>query len=292
MSLYLRGNDALINNPPTGVGEALSLVGSDWLWAVTGIYLVSFFGLFVLCFSARESDSVFHYLLTLSIFTGAIVYYTEASDLGWSMVGPVDHVGSNSTHQLFYAKYVNWVVAFPSAALALGLLSGVSWTTIFTNIAFCWIWVLTYLAAAYTTSTYKWGFFAFGTFCWLILAMSTLNESREAAQRLGVVRDYMMLSGWANLIWFLYPNAFRLTNSAHVISITNGFIFVGILDVLIMPAWSIAFLLLARNWDYGELRLAFTEHRFDPQGDRSLKGSITAAAGEATASVPCRPPST
>lgn len=42
MSLFARGNDALNVNPVTGVDEALSVHGSDWLWAVTAIYVVSF----------------------------------------------------------------------------------------------------------------------------------------------------------------------------------------------------------------------------------------------------------
>lgn len=47
MALYLRGNDALNINPSTGVSEALSVEGSDWLWAVTGIYLIAFVCFFV-----------------------------------------------------------------------------------------------------------------------------------------------------------------------------------------------------------------------------------------------------
>ncbi|KAH8166590.1 hypothetical protein CIB48_g1668 [Xylaria polymorpha] len=260
MALYLRGNDALNINPSTGVSEALSVEGSDWLWAVTGIYLIAFFGVLVPCFTSRESDRVFHYLYTLTILVGAVAYYAEASNLGWSVVG---------SRQVFFVRYVNWVVAFPSAALGLGMLSGVSWTTIITNIICSWIWVLTYIAAAYTTSVYKWGFYSFGTFTYLILAMSTLNESREAAHRIGMARDYIILSSWVNLIWLLYPIAFALTDGAGTLSVTNGSIFVGILDILMMPLWSIGFIIMSRRWDYKKLQLDFSEHRFDPNAEGS-----------------------
>ncbi|KAI0550125.1 hypothetical protein F4679DRAFT_220507 [Xylaria curta] len=266
MALYLRGNDALSINPSTGVSEAFSVGGSDWLWAVTGVYLVAFFGVLVPCFTSRESDRVFHYLYTLTVLVGAIAYYTQASNLGWSAV---------ESRQVFFVRYVNWVVAFPSAALGLGMLSGVSWTTIITNIVCSWIWVLTYIAAAYTTSVYKWGFYAFGTFTYFILALSTLNESREAAKRIGIARDYMILSGWVNLIWLLYPVAFALIDGAGILSVTSGSIFVGILDILMMPLWSASFIFMSRNWDYKKLQLNFSEHRFDPNGDDfdgSLKG--------------------
>ncbi|XXH00629.1 hypothetical protein Hte_006977 [Hypoxylon texense] len=208
MSILPRGNDVLSINPPVGVDSALSEHGSDWLWAVTAIYLVAFLGLLVFCFTAPESDRVFHYLFTVALLVGSVTYFAQASDLGWSAVR--DDGSGATTHQLFYARYINWVVSFPSVALALGLLSGVSWTTIFTNVAVTWLWVLAYLAAAFTPTAYKWGFFAFGTLAYAILATSTLNESREAAARSGVSRDYVVLAGWANLLWLLYPVAFGL----------------------------------------------------------------------------------
>ncbi|KAF3769796.1 family A G protein-coupled receptor-like protein [Cryphonectria parasitica EP155] len=263
MALSSRGGDALSISPPTGVDDALSRAGSDWLWAVTAIYIMSFLGLVVFCFTTRESDRVFHYLFTCALLAGSVSYYAQASDLGWSAV---EQVGHATTHQVFYAKYINWAVAFPTVSLALGMLSDVSWTTIFTNIFMSIFWVITYLVAAYTTTTYKWGFFAFGTLVWAILAMSTLNESYEAASRMGVGRHYIMLSGWANLLWLLYPVAFGLSDGSNHISVTSGFIFFGILDVLLIPVWIFAFILLARKWSYSKLKLDFSESRSGQHG--------------------------
>jgi bacteriorhodopsin len=169
--------------------------------------------------------------------------------------------GAAVTRQIFYARYLNWAVSFPAVALALGLLSGVSWTTIVCNIAITWIWVLNYLAAAYTPGSYKWGFFAFGTFCWLILAASTLNESREEAVRRGIGRDYVILAAWPNLLWLLYPVAFGLSDGGNVISVTGAAIFFGVLDVLMVPVLSFAFVILGRKWDWEKLELAFSEYR-------------------------------
>lgn len=42
MAFLLPRNDALGVNPVVGVDEALSMNGSDWLWAVTAIYIVAF----------------------------------------------------------------------------------------------------------------------------------------------------------------------------------------------------------------------------------------------------------
>jgi bacteriorhodopsin len=234
----------------------------------------------VLSFTAKENERVFHYLFTCALLVGAITYYAQAADLGWSAVEQVDDLGNGVVRQIFYAKYVNWVFAFPCLALAFGLVSGVSWTTIFCNIVITWIWVVSYLLAAYTTSDYKWGFFAFGTLSWLILALSTLNESREAATRLGIGKDYIILAGWLNVLWVLYPIAFALSDGGNIISITGSFIFYGILDVLMTPVLSFAILLFGRNWDYRKLSIDFSDGRPSRRSEPSTETHLypTAAA--------------
>ncbi|KAI1322766.1 family A G protein-coupled receptor-like protein [Xylariaceae sp. FL0255] len=267
MALIPRENGALNINPATSLDDAIAVAGSDWLYAVTAIYLVAFICILVPCFTSPESDRIFHYQNTLTVLIGGIVYYAEASDLGWSAVG---------THQVFFVRYVNWLVAFPSIALGLGMLSNLSWTTIFTNIVSALVWVVTYIAATYTSTSYKWGFYAFGTFTYVILAMSTINESRGSAQKIDMARDYMILAGWANAIWLLYPIAFALTDGAHVLHGDGAAIFIGILDILIMPIWSILFIFLSHKWDYQRLRLAFSDHRFDPTNKHLLEGKSSA----------------
>ena len=71
---------------------------------------------------------------------GVITYFAMASDLGWSLVSQVNNVNSMGlTRQIFFAKYIFWVVAFPTVVIALGLISGVSWATIAYNVAISWI---------------------------------------------------------------------------------------------------------------------------------------------------------
>ncbi|KIW59748.1 hypothetical protein PV05_00019 [Exophiala xenobiotica] len=257
MDLLPRGNDALNVNPSTGVDLVLSTNGSDWLWAVTAVYILSFFACLVPSFTAPESKRIFNYTLSMALLVGAVTYFAQASNLGWSAVEQANQL----SRQLSYARYINWVVSFPALVLSLGLLSGISWTTIVLNIVCSWFWVLCYLTAAYTTTNYKWGFFAFGTFAYVILAMSTINESRESAQVLGIGRDYIILASWVNLIWLLYPVAFGLSDGGHVLGVTSGFIFFGTLDVLLLPVASVGFLVLSCNWDFAALQLDVSEYR-------------------------------
>ncbi|KAK4942588.1 hypothetical protein LTR10_017717 [Elasticomyces elasticus] len=255
MDILPRG--ALDVNPPTGVDVALSEHVSDFLWAVTAVYIISFFACLVPSFTAPESKRVFNYTLSMALLVGAATYFAQASDLGWDVVEQANGLST----QVFYARYINWVVSFPALALSLGLLSGISWTTIILNIVSSWFWVISYLVAAYTTTSYKWGFFTFGTFAYVILAMSTINESRESADKIGISRDYLILAGWVTLIWTLYPIAFGLSDGSHVIGVNSGFIFFGALDVLLLPVTSVGFLLLSSRWDFAALQLDFSEYR-------------------------------
>jgi bacteriorhodopsin len=212
-------------------------------------------------FTGKEAERVFHYLFTFILLVGAITYFAQAADLGWSAVTQVDNLGNGVIRQMFWVKYVNWVVAWPSLALCLGLISGVSWTTIICNIAIALQWPVCYLVVAFVTTSYKWGFFAFGTFGWLILAMSTINESREAAQLLGVDKDYIVLSVWLNLLWILYPIAWGLSDGGNKIGVTGTSVFFGVLDVLMVPGLAFLVLFFARKWDYRHLSIAFSDSR-------------------------------
>ncbi|KAJ5675115.1 uncharacterized protein N7477_005049 [Penicillium maclennaniae] len=233
MDLFARANDALKINPVTGVDESLAVHGSDWLWAVTATYATA---LKPSGYSITSSPSFFSSVPSpispkQQTLAGVQLYRLTIS-------------ATEVVRQMFWVKYVNWVVAWPSLALCLGLISGVSWTTMLCNIAIALQWPVCYLVGAFVTTSYKWGFFAFGTFGWLILAMSTINESREAAQLLGVDKDYIILSVWLNLLWLLYPIGWSLSDGGNKIGVTGTSVFFGVLDVLMVPGLTFLVLFL------------------------------------------------
>jgi bacteriorhodopsin len=110
MAFLPPSNDVLSINPPNKVDIALSVQGSDWLWAVTAVYIVAFvsycsshmmamdatslsphaltlfpplqFGCLVPSFTSHESKRVFNYMLAICLLAGAASYYAQASDLG------------------------------------------------------------------------------------------------------------------------------------------------------------------------------------------------------------------
>ncbi|KAM5342953.1 hypothetical protein ACJ41O_013919 [Fusarium nematophilum] len=256
--IYVR-NDALDINPQGGASH-LSEGGSDWLWAVTAIYIVSFLVYLALSLKPAHGEKIFHYLFTIALLVGTITYYSIASGIAYSVIPTQRNRGDAVTYQIFFAKYINWVVAFPVAILALGLLSGVSWATIIFNIFLAWVWIISYLCSAYTATSYKWGFFAFGTVAYILLALQTMHYGRTSANRLDLKRDYLALAGWLNLLWLLYPIAYGVSDGGNEIGVTQSLIFFGILDLLMIPGLAFAFMFLSRKWDYGRLNMHFTQY--------------------------------
>jgi len=278
MSLLLsRHNGAINANPPIGDTHALSVHGSDWLWTVTAIDLFTLLILIGLTYFAHNGEKVFHYLFTISLFAGTISYYAMASDLGSTPVRVVDNLSSPGTRQIFFAKYINWFVGWPPLVIALGLASGVSWATIVFNVVLIWIWVASWLAGALTASNYKWGFFAFGLVAYFVLSSSLLHAGRLGAKRVGITNHYLPIASWLVFLWLLYPIAYGLDDGGNEISVTGGFVFYGILDVLTVPFLIIPFLFLARTWDYRALNLYFTQYgRVAQGGEYAEKGPAPA----------------
>lgn len=206
-----------------------------------------------------------------------------ASDLGWSVIATSSNLDNGRTRQIFFAKYIFWVVSFPAIILALGLLSGISWATIVFQVFLSWFWVLTYIAGAYTTTHYKWGFFAFGTVAWIILTLSQWALGRKSARRVGVARDYTMLLGWLTLLWMLYPVAWGLSDGGNEIGETAGFIFFGILDVLVLPVLAFITMGQSNDWDYSKLNIAFTQYGRVSVADNHFPEKAAAVSAPAVA---------
>jgi bacteriorhodopsin len=257
-----RTNNALIINPSTATNH-LVVEGSDWLWAVAGIYTVSFFCFIFLCtFAAPYGERVFHYLFGIAALTGSIAYYVMVSDLGSvAVLTELNNDGNyDITRQIWYPRYINWFVAWPLIVIAILILSGISWATMLYAVGLTWIWVCSWLAGAFVTTTYKWGFYAFGVAAYLLLAGQLGYWGRISARLVGSDTQYTIIAFILIFLWLLYPIAWGLDEGGNKISVTAGFIFYGVLDILTVPVLGFCFMTLSRSWDYDALSLQFTQY--------------------------------
>jgi len=292
MGLIMRANDALNVNPPVGDNHALTVHGSDWLWAVTAVYITSLLVLIGLTYFARQGEKVFHYLFTISLLVGSIAYFTVASDLGSTPVRVSVELSSPGTRQIFFVKYINWFVGWTPIVIAISLVSGVSWTTIVYNVVLTWTWIATWLAGALTATTYKWGYYVFGLLAYFLLSASFLHTGSVTAKRLGISTHHFGLSSYLVSLWLLYSIAWGVDDGGNTISVTSGFIFYGILDLLTVPLFVLGFLVLSTRWDYRTLNLYFTQYgRVAQAGEAPVREKVDPAAAVAPPADPAAPAS-
>lgn len=288
--LLPRDNDALTIHPPNA-DKSLTTNGSNWLWACTAVYGVTFLSWLIWTFllsrqrstttqhvenqgvskSNRHASAVdhsprgeriFHYLFIVAAFTGLIAYFTMASNLGNTPVRQYmnQEMDRSSTHtrQMFYARYIYWVVAWPLVLVANLLLSGLSWATSLFAVALLEIWVVTWLCGALVATSYKWGYFAFGCFAYLVLTYILLSWGRARSRGMGSTKSYIMLVTLLVVVWIMYLVAWGLSEGSNRLSVTEEMIFYGILDLIIIPFYGTFFLVMSRKFDHAT-QFAFTQ---------------------------------
>jgi bacteriorhodopsin len=260
MGLIFHRNDVLNANPPVG-DQHLTEHGSDWLWAVFCCYAAVFLLVTAWTRFARQGEKMFHYLFTISLFVGTVCYFAMASDLGSTPIMPSNNLSKHpGSRQIFFAKYINWFASWPPIFVAVGLISGVSWATIIYNVFLQLIYVTLFLVSAMTESKYKWGFFTFGLWAWVLLTYSVVVTPRESVKRLEVQRHYFLTSSTISFLLLLYPIAIGISDDGNKISTTRGFIWFGILDFLMGPAFALGFLACSHSCDYRKFNIYFTQY--------------------------------
>lgn len=121
--------------------------------------------------------------------------------------------------------------------------------------------VVSGLVGALVKSTYKWGFFAFGTAAFFFVAYTLVADGYAHARALGpdVKRTYLMCGVWTIFLWCLYPLAWGLCEGGNVIPPDSEAIFYGILDLLSKVGFGALLLWGHRNIDITRLGIRIRE---------------------------------
>ena len=181
------------------------------------------------------------------------------SNLGWAAI-PVEFPRSDPkvaglVRQMFYARYIDWVLTTPLLLMDLLLTCALPWPTVFYTISMNEIMIVTGLIGALVQRRYKWGFYVFGCAAFLFVVYTVVIEGRRYAKSIGtdILRVYTICGVWTIGLWFLYPIAWGLSEGGNVISSDSEAIFYGILDILAKPVFSFLLLWGHRNIDVARL---------------------------------------
>lgn len=261
--LFSRGNEAVEVNPPSGLDFHITDHGSDWLWAGFSVMVLAFILSVLSSYLKVRSERFFHYFTSIALFIMSILYFTMASNLGWTgiqaefnHVTTEDQMAMPGVRQIFYARYVGWFLAFPCFFLNFAAYSGASWGTSFFTIACQWVTVLCLLFGSLVHSTYKWGYFVFAVMGYLFVAYNFLFPFRAANALHGSRMAGLIVAGSSLLLLMLYFICWALSEGANVIQPDSEMVFYGVLDVIFFAIVSPSLLYFARGWDFTERRLA------------------------------------
>lgn len=242
----MSGNQAL--NVNGDVGEhadlAITVRASDWYFAVCAVMGASTLIFMGLAMTKPQTHRLFHYITAGITAVACIAYWCMGSDLGQTpiqaeFIRPNSITGAAGTREIFYVRYIDWFVTTPLLLMDLLLTAGVPWPTIMITVLADEIMIVTGLVGALTKSSYKWGFWTFGTAALFFIAYELAIDGRRHANALGgSVKSTFLRCGVLTLVlWFLYPIAWGLSEGANVIHPDSEAIFYGILDILAKPGF-------------------------------------------------------
>ena len=223
---------------------------------------VSTFIFMGLAYRKPRSQRLFHYITAAITLVAAIAYFTMGANLGWAAIQveferPIGSKVGGNLRQIFYARYIDWVITTPLLLLDLLLTCGLPTPTIVYTILMNEIMVITGLIGALVTSRYKWGYFVFGCLAFFFVAYTVVFEGRAHARVLGndILKAYTLCGVWTIFLWFLYPIAWGLCEGGNLITSDSEAIFYGILDLLAKPGFGALLIWGHRNIDLARLGL-------------------------------------
>ena len=272
------GNQALSVNDVVGRQADLEITtrGSDWYFTVCTVMGVTTLIVMAFSFHKPQAERVFHYLTAGITAVACVAYFAMGSNLGQVPIEaefqrPLRAMAG--TREIFYARYIDWVVTTPLLLLDLLLTAGVPTHTILATLLADEIMIVTGLVGALTRTTYKWGFWTFGMAAFFFIVYELLWDARRHANHLGGAprEAYHTCGVYLVFIWFLYPIAWGLSEGGNLIHPDSEAVFYGVLDLLAKPLFGAILLFEHRGILASDLGLNF--------GGRPRSGLTTGVGG-------------
>jgi bacteriorhodopsin len=169
---------------------------------------------------------------------------------------------------------LNRVITTPLLLLDLLLTAGTPWPTLIFVLLVDEVMIVTGLAGALVSTSYKWGYFAFGCTALVYIVYQLAWESRKHANALGndIGRVFLMCGSLTTVLWILYPIAWGVCEGGNLIAPDSEAAFYGVLDVLAKPVFGALLLFGHRNIDPSRLGLRIRDYDEDPAVHSGAKG--------------------
>lgn len=144
--------------------------------------------------------------------------------------------------QLFWARYVDWLLTTPLILINLALLAGLNGADILVTVVADAAMILTGLFAALgETKGQRWGFYIMAWLAYLIVVYQlVIGGRRNAANRgTGTARLFSAIGGFILVLWTIYPIIWALGAGKGKLSVDSEIIWYVVLDVMAKPVFGV-----------------------------------------------------
>jgi len=255
----------VIPDPP--IYQEAGRAGITTLWVVFVLMLLTFITFAALSWTVPPSKRLFHSITTLIVLIGTLSYFSMATGSGFTLrhfrwTERHEH-GVPDTHrhvhrEVYWVRYVDWLLTTPLILLDLSLLAGLNGANIFSLIVANLVMILSGLFAAMTPSSSwftqrepvsrlptrgsKWGWYAIGCLAFLWIVYSLLVTGLFTVRKKGntTTRFYTAITSYSLIVWIVYPIIWGIAAGTRHLSVDGEIIAYAILDLLakgVFGAW-------------------------------------------------------
>jgi len=240
----------VVPNPP--IFQHASTAGFRTLWVVFALMLTATIIFGFLSWTVPASKRLFHSLTTTIVLVATLSYFAMATGSGWSW----HHVRIREAHdhgipdtfrhvhrQIYWARYVDWLLTTPLLLVDLSLLAGLSGASIYSVVVADIVMILGGLFAALSHSRKtSWGWYSIAmvAFLWVIYTVLVTGLANAKTKGVKVQRFFTLISSFTLILWVAYPIVWALADGTRHLSVNGEIIAYAVLDVLakgVFGAW-------------------------------------------------------
>lgn len=236
--------------------EHITGFGHKTLWVVFALMLLSSLAFILLSWRVVIPKRMFYQLTTFTAIISTFAYYAMATHSGFSF----HHIWVTDEHkhdlpethkivmrQIFWARFVDWLLTTPLILFNLGALAGLSGSNILNLIFANWAVIFTGLFGAYGHGRSKWGWYAMSWVAFLFVGWQLFRNGRITAQKRGVQKLYGPLMSLAVGLWAVYLIIWGVGDMARKLTPDQEVVIFAVLDFLAKPVFGFWLLLNQKN---------------------------------------------
>ncbi|EWC45588.1 hypothetical protein DRE_05446 [Drechslerella stenobrocha 248] len=229
--------------------EHIGAAGHRTLWVLFVLMLLSTISFIGIAWRVAIPKRLFYQLTTYVLLVSTISYYAMATGGGWSIHRVWATEGHKhdlpDTHhvvlqQVFWARYVDWLVTTPIILFILGAVSGLSGSNILNLIVANVTMNLTVLFSTFSHHRKaKWGWYAMSWIAFAAVAWNLAVNARATAQRRGAQGVYNPLAIYTVVVWTTYVVIWGVGGLSRTLTPDGEAIAYAILDILAKPVFGL-----------------------------------------------------